>query len=229
MNPRPSPLRDRQRRKTAGEIQHATLNLVRQYGLEHVTTEMIAEEAGVSPRTFSAAMVGPPINLHEAALAEFSAARGPLTRDFGRLLLMQFRDNADRKATIRAVDEVIGLHPELEPEFLRSLSAVTTQLAAGRAGLSDGPAGRGPDAGDGPCVQGMGQRRCHDARSGGRADRRAPRHGGKGSCGAVTRHFRRLSRELRRARHDLPGAGAILSDAPGSRQGRPWYARAGGC
>ena len=136
MNPRPSPLRDRQRRKTAGEIQHATLNLVRQYGLEHVTTEMIAEEAGVSPRTFfnyfpnqAAAMVGPPINLHEAALAEFSAARGPLTRDFGRLLLMQFRDNADRKATIRAVDEVIGLHPELEPEFLRSLSAVTTQLA----------------------------------------------------------------------------------------------------
>ena len=67
MNPRPSPLRDRQRRKTAGEIQHATLNLVRQYGLEHVTTEMIAEEAGVSPRTFfnyfpnkAAAMVGPP-------------------------------------------------------------------------------------------------------------------------------------------------------------------------
>lgn len=131
----PQSLRDRRRVRTARDIQHATLSLIRQHGIERVTTEMIAEAAGISPRTFfnyfpnkAAAMVGPPVSLDAAALAEFSAARGPLAQDFARLLLTQLRDNADRKATLRVVGEVIGLHPELEPAFLRLLSPLMAEL-----------------------------------------------------------------------------------------------------
>lgn len=45
-------LRQKRRQETARDIQRATLELALARGLEHVTTEEIAQVAGVSTRTF---------------------------------------------------------------------------------------------------------------------------------------------------------------------------------
>ena len=46
------PLRERRKIQTALDIQRATLALAQEVGFDHVTTEAIAERAGISPRTF---------------------------------------------------------------------------------------------------------------------------------------------------------------------------------
>lgn len=51
-NTRKCGLREQKKRETRRALHHAALHLVHEKGLEAVTTEQIAEEAGVSPRTF---------------------------------------------------------------------------------------------------------------------------------------------------------------------------------
>ena len=131
-----SPLRERRRKLTAREIQHAALELVRAQGFAPVTTEMIAEAAGVSQRTFfnyypnkEAALLGPPVQIDAASIAAFAAARGPLVDDFGALILAQFEANAASKSTIRAIGDVVRMVPELGPAFSNSLVTLKNQLA----------------------------------------------------------------------------------------------------
>ncbi len=140
MNASPSPLRERRRRQTARDIQHATLLLAQQHGYPRVTTEMIAAEAGISLRTFfnyyhnqEAAVVGPPPNMDAAARTEFASGQGSLIADFARLILAQLELNSARKETIRAIDDVVRQNPELEPVFIRTLSVLTDQLAGALA------------------------------------------------------------------------------------------------
>lgn len=131
-----SPLRERRRRQTARDIQQATLDLVGQHGYAHITTEMIAEAAGISLRTFfnyypnkEAALVGPPARIDDRAIAQFALADGGLVEDFTRLILAQLDINISRKVSIRAIEDVIRMVPELEPAFSRSLATLRNQLA----------------------------------------------------------------------------------------------------
>lgn len=87
------PLRERRRQETALEIQRATLMLAREHGFDHVTTEAIAERAGISPRTFfnyytnkEDAVVGHPPGFPEEARAAFAEGRGPLQEAVHALL-----------------------------------------------------------------------------------------------------------------------------------------------
>lgn len=86
-------LRERRRLQTAREIQSATLRLAHTYGLDLVTTEMIAKQAGISPRTFfnyypnkEAALIGDPPGIPPQAVEAFVASKGPLADDL-RILL----------------------------------------------------------------------------------------------------------------------------------------------
>lgn len=87
-------LRARRRRQTRAELHAATVRLAREHGLEHVTVEMISNEAGVSPRTFfnyfrtkETALFAWPGGLTEAEAEQFVSApgRGPdaVLRDLG--------------------------------------------------------------------------------------------------------------------------------------------------
>lgn len=89
-----SPLRERRRRQTERDIQIAALTLALEHGVETVTTEMIARQAGISPRTFfnyfankEAALVGTTPTIPSEAVAAFVASEGPLGPDL--LLMMQ--------------------------------------------------------------------------------------------------------------------------------------------
>ncbi len=89
-----SPLRERRRRQTEREIQIAALTLALEHGIDAVTTEMIARQAGISPRTFfnyfankEAALIGTTPPIPEDAVAAFIAADGPLGPDL--LVMMQ--------------------------------------------------------------------------------------------------------------------------------------------
>lgn len=137
MNHPAFPLRERRRRQTARDIQHATLDLVRRHGYSHVTTEMIADAAGISLRTFfnyypnkETALVGPPARIDEGAVAKIATADGPLVEDFASLIRAELELNTSRKQSIRAIDEVIRANPGLETAFGRSLSPLRVQLAS---------------------------------------------------------------------------------------------------
>lgn len=130
-----SSLRERRRRQTARDIQHATLQLIRDHGFAHVTTEMIAHEAGISLRTFfnyypnkEAAAVGPAQHLDDAVIADFIAAQGTLVDDLMELMRRQLQISPARKETIRAIHDVVGAAPDLQPVFRASLLAVIAQI-----------------------------------------------------------------------------------------------------
>lgn len=89
-----SPLRERRRRQTEREIQIAALTLALDHGIDAVTTEMIARQAGISPRTFfnyfankEAALIGITPPIPPDAVAGFVAGDGPLGPDL--LVMMQ--------------------------------------------------------------------------------------------------------------------------------------------
>lgn len=86
-------LRERRRQQTARDIQMATLELAVQHGLDKVTTEEIAELAGVSTRTFfnyytnkEAAAVGAPPPFRETDKEALCAGVGTLAEDAKRFL-----------------------------------------------------------------------------------------------------------------------------------------------
>ncbi|WP_172329784.1 TetR/AcrR family transcriptional regulator [Mangrovicoccus sp. HB161399] len=140
------PLRERRRVETAREIQRATLRLAAQRGLEHVTTEAIAEAAGISPRTFfnyytnkEAASVGQPPPFSEISREELRAGSGPLTKDLKRFLDRHLEDLSDDEDIIRGLGEIVhqsGKVRWLLDQHLRSL----------REDLADCLAARLPDA-----------------------------------------------------------------------------------
>lgn len=83
-----SPLRERRRRQTEREIQISALNLALEHGIDALTTEMIARQAGISPRTFfnyyankEAALIGTMPPIPADAAAAFAASTGPFGAD----------------------------------------------------------------------------------------------------------------------------------------------------
>ncbi|WP_168201402.1 TetR/AcrR family transcriptional regulator [Qingshengfaniella alkalisoli] len=130
-------LRDRRRMQTERDIQDAALALTYQHGFDGVTTEMIADAASISIRTFfnyypnkEAAIVGPQAGFDDGLLADFGAMNGTLVDDFVSLVTAQFEISQPRKDVIQAIDKVLGANPALQAAFARSLEKMTDQLAA---------------------------------------------------------------------------------------------------
>lgn len=89
-----SSLRERRRKRTADTIRRAAVDLVYEHGLDNVTTEMISEAAGISPRTFfnyfsykEAAFVPPAMDFDSLEFEQFIKSDGDLVEDVSTLVL----------------------------------------------------------------------------------------------------------------------------------------------
>lgn len=134
--PARSTLRDRRRQQTAREIQSAMLRLAVRDGYEAVTTEMIATEAGISPRTFfnyypnkEAALVGKSPEIGPDITESFRQGTGPLIKALFEALDRHLRDSYLNRDTVRMIDTLLERSPELVPQFYASLQTLTAQLA----------------------------------------------------------------------------------------------------
>lgn len=134
--PSQSSLRDRRRLQTLRDIQLATLRLISTHGLDQVSTEMIADEAGISRRTFfnyyankEAAALGPPLEMDKESAERFSASNGPLVEDLAWLLSDLIGINDTNRVRIRAISDAAERHPALRRAFLASREQITRQIA----------------------------------------------------------------------------------------------------
>ncbi len=106
--------------RTAETIRKAALRLVAERGLDNVTTEMIAQEAGISLRTFfnyfafkEEALMPPPIDFAPEAVAGFINGQGSLLADIAELLLTQFDNVEEDRARLRVLFQISQTHPKL--------------------------------------------------------------------------------------------------------------------
>lgn len=132
-----SDLRARRRQQTADDIQRAALRLALRCGFEALTTEAIAAEAGVSPRTFfnyyankQAAILGRPPRMDPEEAGWIARSDAPLLEDLIALMagLVEGGARLDRPK-IRMVRQVLDASPELEPLFHDMLEGNTRVLA----------------------------------------------------------------------------------------------------
>ena len=106
-------LRERRRQQTELDIQRATISLALEQGLDHVTTEAIADRAGISPRTFfnyypnkEAAVVGHPPDFPDCAREAFVSGQGNLRDDLRILLMSNLQQMETRPDIIRGIGEL---------------------------------------------------------------------------------------------------------------------------
>lgn len=122
------PLRALRRRKTASDIQLATLTLILERGLAGVTNEMIASRAGISLRTFfnyypnkEAAAVGTPPDFRDESLERFANGTGSLLDDLHQLT----KDHVRGISATREVLDLLGQVWRKEPSLLLPLHAAS--------------------------------------------------------------------------------------------------------
>lgn len=135
MTPR-STLRDRRRLQTSRDIQRATLTLALRLGYDSVTTEQIAAEAGISPRTFfnyylnkDAAIIGTAPSFDDDTVAWFRASSGPLLGDLLKALRhLLCHADLDRGMS-QLINRLLDQSPELLPIFYGSLKRLGDQIA----------------------------------------------------------------------------------------------------
>ncbi len=135
-------LRARRRMRTADTIRKAALRLVVTRGIDNVTTEMIAHEAGISLRTFfnyfafkEEALMPPPIDFDEHAITCFNEGRDSLLNDVATLLLTQFEDVDEDRAQLRVLFELSQTHPKLvlvRDKAFQQYEEIICKLIAGR-------------------------------------------------------------------------------------------------
>lgn len=116
-----SSLRNRRRRETSDTIHRMAIELAYKYGLENVTTDMISEAAGISPRTFfnyfpfkEAALAPQKSELSEAEIAIFISSDLPLIDAFIVLLLPGFEKMGSDSELMRKAFEVSQTSPKLQ-------------------------------------------------------------------------------------------------------------------
>lgn len=133
---RGSSLRERRRQQTALDIQTATLELMSQHGLAAVTTEMIAERAGISTRSFfnyfpnkEAAAVGAPPDISAAVRQRFTSGEGTLTEALTDLLRDQMGALSGQRDMIARLFAVVHDNPELLTPLTEGLEQRWQDLA----------------------------------------------------------------------------------------------------
>ncbi len=115
-----STLRARRRKRTADTIRKAAVELALSDGLDNITTEMIAERAGISLRSFfnyfafkEEALLPPPVALSDEKVEQFVNGSGPLLDDLADLLVAHFRQTEINRTQLRALLELSRTHPKL--------------------------------------------------------------------------------------------------------------------
>lgn len=110
----------KRRQETALRIQAAAIRLALQDGMANLTTEAIAREAGVSPRTFfnyypykEAAIAGPPKDYPREALEAFVDGKGALAEDLAVLMRAHLTRFVDQRDQIAASIELAKSDPKL--------------------------------------------------------------------------------------------------------------------
>ncbi|MFT4151466.1 MAG: TetR/AcrR family transcriptional regulator [Paracoccaceae bacterium] len=134
---RSSTLRDRRRQQTAREIQKATLNLILRHGYASVTTEMIAAEAGISPRTFfnyytnkEAASAGDPPDFPPDVVARFVAGEMPLAAALAEMLTGQIRAVLSQREMLDLMVRALEHNPQLMSALDENLRRHRDRLGA---------------------------------------------------------------------------------------------------
>lgn len=112
---------DTRRYRTSKKIQAAAIALSVRDGLQNVTTEAIARQAGISTRTFfnyypykEAALMGPPPDYPPDASEEFVAARGRLIDDLRILIEAHLGRYLSERDQIASVLRLAEQDPKLE-------------------------------------------------------------------------------------------------------------------
>jgi AcrR family transcriptional regulator len=155
MTERPS-LRERRRQETRRDISWAAITLTVEHGLDHVTIDDIAREAGVSPRTvnnyFSSKAEAIAARQYDRAKATADQLRArpadePLWTALRQAVLAQYLDDRDEVGETRPdLQWTQGLRlmvaePALQGEFLKAGAATEQALAeaiAERIGADSG-------------------------------------------------------------------------------------------
>ncbi len=113
-------LRERRRLRTADTIRRVTVDLVCEHGLDDVTTEMISEKAGISPRTFfnyfpykEAALMPPEQQFSPEAIEGFVAGSAPLLADIAALIVPFAQPYGKDPAMLRKLFRISETHPKL--------------------------------------------------------------------------------------------------------------------
>ena len=116
-----SDLRERRKLRTANTIRVAAVNLVHEQGLDNVTTDMISEAAGISPRTFfnyfrykEAALLPPTPVFEQASIDCFVKAKAPILDDLVELIIPLTQFFSDNPAMFRKLFEISQAHPKLD-------------------------------------------------------------------------------------------------------------------
>ncbi|RJE81526.1 TetR/AcrR family transcriptional regulator [Paracoccus sp. JM45] len=128
-------LRDKRRRQTARDIQLAALWLATRHGYGAITTEAIATEAGVSPRTFfnyynnkQAAIIGQPTLLNAADNAWIITSDQPLIDDLLKVLTHLLENDQPDRELIRMIKHLSDCCPELFAIFRDSMDQIASVL-----------------------------------------------------------------------------------------------------
>jgi AcrR family transcriptional regulator len=128
-------LRDRRRRQTARDIQLAALWLATRHGYGAITTEAIAAEAGISPRTFfnyynnkQAAIIGQPPTLNAADNAWIITSDQPLIDDLLTVLTHLLEKDQPDRELIRMIKHLSDCIPELFAIFRDSMDQIASVL-----------------------------------------------------------------------------------------------------
>lgn len=130
-------LRDRRREQTAREIQLAALRLSLRAGYGAVTTDSIAAEAGISPRTFfnyypnkQAAVLGMPPEVNQCDASWIVGSQGSLLDDLVALYGDMLRFKQMDRQVVRMIEQVWDSTPELMAVFRNSLDNIA-QIVGG--------------------------------------------------------------------------------------------------
>ncbi|MBV1902965.1 MAG: TetR/AcrR family transcriptional regulator [Marinosulfonomonas sp.] len=115
-----SDLRERRKLRTANTIRVAAVNLVHAQGLDNVTTDMISEAAGISPRTFfnyfrykEAALLPPTPVFRQEAIDKFLQSRAKILDDLIELIVPLTQFFSENPKMFRKLFEISQTHPKL--------------------------------------------------------------------------------------------------------------------
>ncbi|MFD1483066.1 TetR/AcrR family transcriptional regulator [Paracoccus nototheniae] len=142
-------LRDRRRQQTAREIQLAALRLSLRTGYGAVTTDLIAAEAGISPRTFfnyyhnkQAAILGEAPDMDCDCADWIVTSQQPLSRDLARLMASLLEQKHMDREVVRMLGQIWNTTPELMALFRASMDNIARALG----GLLERRLGAGHEA-----------------------------------------------------------------------------------